>query len=218
MGPDPRSSAASPLLAPFHADPRPTLVAGSTWTSDEDVLMPALEAVREQVPEVRLILAPHEPDRAHVRRVCRRLAEGRWSAATLSEVEESGSVHGVDAVVVDGVGALASLYTIGRIAYVGGGFHGAGLHSVLEPAAARLPVLFGPRHYSSRAAADLMAADAARSVRDSDALAKALLMWLTDDGMHDHAAERAFGYIQAHLGAAGRTAAVLLELLRSPSV
>ena len=208
---------AAPFLAPFRADPRPTLVAGSTWTSDEDVLIPALGVARQRVPGVRLILAPHEPDRGHVRVMCRRLALEGWSTATLSAVRESGSVHGVDAVVVDRVGALADLYTIGRIAYVGGGFHGAGLHSVLEPAAARLPVLFGPRHHSVRAAADLMAAGAARSVEGRDVLAEAVLSWLTDDDLRDHAAECAFGYIHCHLGAASRTAAVLSELLRSTS-
>jgi len=208
---------ASPFLAPFLADPRPTLVAGSTWTSDEDVLIPVLEVVREQVPDLRLILAPHEPDAGHVNVMCRRLATDGWSTATLSGVEESGSVHGVDAVVVDRVGVLPDLYTIGRIAYVGGGFHGSGLHSVLEPAAAGLPVLFGPRHQSVKAAADLLASGAARSVEGRDLLAEALLTWLTDDGQRDHAAARAFGYIQAHLGAASRTAAVLSELLRPTS-
>ena len=207
---------AAPFLAPFRADPRPTVVAGSTWTSDEDVLIPALGVARQRVPGLRLILAPHEPDQGQVRGMCRRLAADRWSTATLSAVRASGSVHSVDAVVVDSVGALADLYTIGRIAYVGGGFHGAGLHSVLEPAAARLPVLFGPRHHSSRAAAELMAAGAARSVGSRDTLAAALLTWLTDDGLRDHAADCAFGYIHAHLGAAARTAAVLLEILRSP--
>ena len=159
--------------------------------------------------------SPHEPDPDHVAVLSRRLAADGWSAATLSSVEESGSAHGVDAVVVDRVGALADLYTIGQIAYVGGGFHAAGLHSVLEPAAARLPVLFGPRHHSSRAAADLMVVDAARSVVGRDALAEALVAWLTDDGAHDYAARRAFGYVQRHMGAAGRTADVLSELLRS---
>ena len=208
---------AAPFLAPFHAEARPTVVAGSTWTSDEDVLIPALEIVRERVPDLRLVLAPHEPNQGHVRVLCRRLEADGWSTATLSGVEESGSVHGVDAVVVDRVGALADLYTIGRVAYVGGGFHAAGLHSVLEPAAARLPVLFGPRHHGSRAAADLMAADAARSVVSRDTLVEALLTWLTDAGPREHAAECAFGYIQGHLGAASRTAAVLSELLQPPS-
>ncbi len=208
---------AAPCLAPFRADPRPSVVAGSTWRSDEDVLIPALQVARQRVPGLRLILAPHEPDWGHVRVICQSLAVDGWSTATLSAVRESGSVHGVDAVVVDRVGALADLYTIGRIAYVGGGFHGAGLHSVLEPAAARLPVLFGPRHHGSRAAADLIVAGAARSVEGRDTLGEALLTWLTDDGLRDRAAECAFGYIQDHLGAASRTAAVLHELLRSPS-
>jgi len=215
-----RARAADPtslFLAPFLADPRPTVVAGSTWTSDEDVLIPALEVVRDQVPDVRLILVPHEPDAGHVAVLSRRLAAAGWSTATLSGVEQSQSVRSVDAVVVDRVGVLADLYTIGRIAYVGGGFHGAGLHSVLEPAAARLPVLFGPRHHSVRVGADLMAAGAAISVEGQNALAEALLTWLTEGDRREQAADRAFGYIQAHLGAANRTAAVLSELLRSTS-
>jgi 3-deoxy-D-manno-octulosonic-acid transferase len=205
----------TPLLAPFLADPRPTVVAGSIWTSDEDVLIPALEVVREQVPDVRLILAPHEPDAGHVVVLSQRLVTAGWSTATLSDVEQSGSVRSVDAVVVDRLGPLADLYTIGRIAYVGGGFHGAGLHSVLEPAAARLPVLFGPRHHSVRAGADLTAVGAARSVEGQDALAEAMLTWLTQDGLREQAAERAFAYIEGHLGAASRTATVLSDLLRS---
>ena len=211
------ADSAARFLAPFHADARPTVVAGSTWTSDEDVLIPALEIVRRRVPDMRLILAPHEPSPDHVRALCRRLTADGWSTSTLSSVEESASARSVDAVVVDRVGVLADLYTVGRVAYVGGGFHGAGLHSVLEPAAARLPVLFGPRHHGSRAAVDLIGADAARSVVGRDALAEGLLAWLTEDGPREHAAQCAFGYIQRHEGAANRTAAVLFELLRSPS-
>jgi len=41
--------------------------------------------------------------------------------------------------------------------YTGGGFHDAGLHSVLEPAAFGAPVLFGPRHAMSRDAGLLIA-------------------------------------------------------------
>jgi 3-deoxy-D-manno-octulosonic-acid transferase len=207
----------APFLAPFLADARPTLVAGSTWSADEDVLLPALLGVREQVPDLRLILAPHEPKTGHVNVTCRRLAVDGWSTATLSDIELSGSVEGVDAVVVDRVGALTELYTVGRVAYVGGGFHGAGLHSVLEPAAARLPILFGPRHHSASAAADLIAAGGARSIEGRNVMAEALLTWLTDDAKRDHAAQEAFGYIQAHLGAASRTAAALLKVLPSPS-
>jgi 3-deoxy-D-manno-octulosonic-acid transferase len=55
----------SPLLAPL-ASARPTLVAGSTWPADEAVLLPAWLALREQVPDARLIIAPHEPTPEHL--------------------------------------------------------------------------------------------------------------------------------------------------------
>src|SRR4029079_10548119 len=53
-------------------------------------------------------------------------------------------------LVVDRVGVLATLYGAGTMAYVGGGFGRAGLHSVLEPAAWGVPVAFGPNWQDSR--------------------------------------------------------------------
>ncbi len=47
-------------------------------------------------------------------------------------------------VVVDAVGILADLYALGTLAYVGGGFGTAGIHSLLEPASFAIPVLAGP--------------------------------------------------------------------------
>ena len=64
-------------------------------------------------------------------------------------------------LLVDRVGVLAALYGAGSMAYVGGGFGRAGLHSVLEPAAWGVPVGFGPRWRESRDAGLLLAAEAA---------------------------------------------------------
>jgi 3-deoxy-D-manno-octulosonic-acid transferase len=145
-----------------------------------------------------------------------RLAEGGWHAASLKDVEAAGSAGDVDAVVVDRVGVLAHLYTVGTVAYVGGGFHDAGLHSVLEPAAARLPVVFGPKYQNARAAADLIECEGAREAADAGALADTLSGWLERDEVRDYAAGQAFGYIQRHLGAADRSAALLVGLLEWP--
>jgi 3-deoxy-D-manno-octulosonic-acid transferase len=202
----------APFLRAFHEVPRPTVVAGSTWESDLEVLLPALLDTKGRIPGLRIVLAPHEPDAPHVRDVVETLRVSGWRSATLTQVEREGATD-VDAVVVDRVGALAHLYTVGQVAYVGGGFHDAGLHSVLEPAAARLPVAFGPRHRNARAAADLLAGGGARQVDDAEGLAEALVAWLGDDRARDYVGRRAFGYIDAHLGAAGRTAALLDDLL-----
>ena len=56
---------------------------------------------------------------------------------------------------------LAELYAAADVAFVGGGFHAAGLHSVLEPAAFGVPVAFGPRHANSRDAELLLSAGGA---------------------------------------------------------
>ena len=204
---------AAPWMAPFFRDPRPTVVAGSTWPADDAHLLPALLRVRAQLPDVRAVLAPHEPGVAHVEALLGRLAADGWTARTLARVEQEGTVEGVDVVVVDRVGVLAQLYAVGRVAYVGGGFHDQGLHSVLEPAASRLPVLFGPRHANARAAGDLVSCGGARETADTQALTRALGEWLSPGEAHDYAAQRAFGYIDAHLGAAERTAVLLDDLM-----
>jgi 3-deoxy-D-manno-octulosonic-acid transferase len=204
----------APYLAPFHEEPRPTVVAGSTWPEDEAVLIPALAEVREAVPDVRVIIAPHEPDAETVGGLLSRLQGLGWKSRPLSAVESRGSPGDAAAVVVDRVGVLAHMYTVGQVAYVGGGFGTSGLHSVLEPAAARVPVTFGPRHERAPAAAGLMAAGGARSIRDAGSLAAILAEWLRDATAQQDAGARAFAYIDFHSGAADRTAALLDPLLR----
>ncbi|MFV1986527.1 MAG: 3-deoxy-D-manno-octulosonic acid transferase [Gemmatimonadota bacterium] len=134
------------------------LIAGSTWEVDETALLDALEALPASAGGRfgwQLVIAPHEPSESHVERLieeCRRRSHpvARWTdRAGLTDLPP----HGV--VVFDEMGTLADLYTCGDVAYVGGGLGGAGLHNVLEPAAAGLPVVFGSRH-DRRDAAELL--------------------------------------------------------------
>lgn len=208
-----RVDPAAPWITPFRADPAPTLVAGSTWSPDEAVLLPAIARVRAQLPELRAIVAPHEPDERTVADLRARLDSDGWSVSTLGEVERAGSARGANAVVVDRVGVLADLYTVAGAAYVGGGFHSAGLHSVLEPAAAGVPVAFGPSHGGQPAADDLMGRGAGRVVRGVPDLAEALLEWLSRRNARERARASALSYIEAHRGAADRTARLLRDLL-----
>jgi 3-deoxy-D-manno-octulosonic-acid transferase len=205
---------AAPYLAPFHEEPRPTLVAGSTWPEDEAVLLPALAAVRRAVPDVRVIFAPHEPTPDDVGGLLMRLQGLGWKSRPLSAVESRGSPGDAAAVVVDRVGVLAHLYTVADAAYVGGGFGARGLHSVLEPAAARVPVAFGPRHERAPAAAGLLAAGGAQVAGSADSLAAILSEWLGDAAKQKDTGNRAFAYIDSHRGAARHTATLLEPLLK----
>jgi 3-deoxy-D-manno-octulosonic-acid transferase len=198
-----------PLLVPLRDD-RPTFVAGSTWPADERVLLPAWERVRTRVPGARLILAPHEPTASHVEPL------ERWATGAGLRVRRSsdlGDGQPWDVLLVDRTGLLGELYALAQAAYVGGGFHAAGLHSVLEPAAFGAPVLFGPRHQASRDARLLLATGGARVVEDADSLAQIAGDWLADRATASQAGNAARSLVRDGLGAAERSTRLVERLL-----
>jgi len=115
--------------------------------------------------------------------------------------------------VVDVVGLLAEIYTTASLAYVGGGFHGKGLHSVIEPAAAGVPVLFGPRWQGSRDARLLLDAGGAAAARDRAELSAALSLWLQDETARATAAAAARAVVEHGRGAADRSLQLVLDLV-----
>ena len=199
----------SPLLAPL-VSARPTLVAGSTWPADERELLPAITAVRALHPELRVIVAPHEPTSDHLSPVERWASEARIRCARL----DTPAAATADVVLVDRVGVLGELYALADIAFVGGAFHGAGIHSVLEPAAYGAPVLFGPRHANSREAGQLIGAGGAAAAPDREALTAILQRWLDDPEMRRAAGDAARGFVSGNLGATARSVALIESLLR----
>jgi len=213
----------APHMRVFNDERGPILVTGSTWPSDEEVLLPALAQVRAAVPDLRIIYAPHEPEGYDFALFGRRLAADGWTPGLLGEVEEAKrvdkaervpevrGVDGVDAILVDRVGVLADLYGLASVAYVGGGFHGDGLHSVVEPAAVGVPVLFGPRHQGSVHATRLLAAGGARAVADADDLTGTLREWFEVPRKKEEHGQLALDYIENQQGAAERTADLITQ-------
>jgi len=203
-----------PLLA-FGAG-RATLVAGSTWPPDEQVLLEAFASILERHPTARLIVVPHEPTTDHLAALDRRAAALRLPAP----VRLSAATGAVPLLAVDRVGALATLYGAGTMAYVGGGFGRAGLHSVLEPAAWGVPVCFGPRWGESRDAELLLEGDGGAALPPGDPAAVTALVemwekWLTDETYRAAKGARAAAIVKAGLGAARRSAEMLAELISS---
>ncbi len=193
-----------------------TMVAGSTWPEDEAVLLRAFVGVRGAHPDARLILVPHEPGEGHLRSIER-------TAATMGlplPVRLSATQAAMPLLLVDRIGILASLYGAGSMAYVGGGFGRAGLHSVLEPAAWGIPVAFGPHWSNSRDAALLLAdkggiAMPARESNPVGALERQWCEWIVDDAGRRAQGQRARSVVQRGLGAAERSAVMLVELISS---
>jgi 3-deoxy-D-manno-octulosonic-acid transferase len=194
----------------------PTMVAGSTWPGDEAVLLAAFARVRALWPQARLILVPHEPTEAHLAGV----AGAARRAGLPAPVRLSAATGPVPILLADRIGVLATLYGAGTMAYVGGGFGRAGLHSVLEPAAWGVPVAFGPRWRESRDAALLIQADAAVGLGAFGRAAVEELClvwrdWMGQEARRSAQGARARGLVEAGVGAARRSAEMLSAAVTS---
>jgi 3-deoxy-D-manno-octulosonic-acid transferase len=175
-----------------------TLVAGSTWGRDETVLLEAYAIVRRQHPAARLVIVPHEPTGDHLDTVDRNAAQHGLP----KPVRLASATGGEDFVLVDRVGVLARLYGVGEIAYVGGGFGRAGLHSVLEPAAWGVPVIFGPSWRSSREAGLLLQSGGGVSLPSAGQLAETWLRWITSPDARSSVGNAALQVVRSGLGGA----------------
>lgn len=188
----------------------PTLIAGSTWPPDEERLLPALARLLHEIATLRVVLVPHEPTPAHVEPL------RRWAAQTgLRTRVASEAATGVDdarVIVVDVVGVLAEAYRFADVAYVGGAFT-TGVHSVIEPAIAGVPVVFGPRHDNSFEALQLVERGAARAIRTADDAHAALGNWLRDETARAQAGRAARAYVESQLGATEKCMAALTQYL-----
>ena len=112
-------------------------------------------------------------------------------------------------------GVLGDVYAVADVAYVGGAFHSAGLHSVIEPAAFGAPVIFGPRFAGSRDAVRLVEAGGGFAASSASEIAMRMLALLSEPAARATAGARARAVLESGLGAADRSADLVEGLLQT---
>jgi 3-deoxy-D-manno-octulosonic-acid transferase len=188
---------------------RPTLVAGSSWPTDEEHLLPAWIRIRDKIPDARLVIAPHEITSVHLSAV---ETWAKSQSVRLARVEAPAAAD-ADVILVDRYGILGDLYALADVSFVGGGFHAPGIHSVLEPAAFGSPVLFGPRSERSREASRLIEAGGGASIKGEADLSIRLADWLGSPASRDLAGASARRFVENGRGAAERSYELITALL-----
>ncbi len=192
----------------------PTMVAGSTWPADERVVLDAFARLHVHRPDARLILVPHEPTDSHLAPIER--AAARLGLPAPVRLSRAGDTP-VPFLLVDRVGVLAALYAGAKMAFVGGGFGRAGLHSVLEPAACGVPVVFGPNWRDSRDAGLLLSAGGAEALsafgtEESGETLHALWHgWMEDETRRLSQGQKARAVVEQGRGAAEASATLIEE-------
>ena len=169
------------------------IIGGSTWKEDEDLF---IRYINESESNQKFVIAPHEVNKQSIERITSALTKPYSLYSTTDNEGRSRS----KVLIIDGYGYLLSVYRYGLFAYVGGGFT-TGIHSILEPAAFGLPVIFGPNYQKFQEAHDLLKLGAANSVPDYDELAFIMNEYQTNNEMLATASAIASSYVNKNRGA-----------------
>lgn len=181
-----------PVIEKFVKDTAHTLVMGSSWEPDEDIIIPYFNTH----PEMKLIIAPHEFNETRLAAMMERI---KRPVARYTQIEQHNPSE-LDCIIIDCFGILSSLYRYGDIAYVGGGF-GSGIHNVPEAAVYGIPVLFGPRHEKFKEAMELKACGGAFAISNAKQCNAVLDNLLNDKEALKKAGNAASNYITTNTGA-----------------
>ncbi|MCG3126785.1 MAG: 3-deoxy-D-manno-octulosonic acid transferase [Phycisphaerae bacterium] len=194
---------------------RPLLVAGSTGTDEEALVLDAFDALRRAHPDVQLAIVPRKPERFdEVARliasrgfVCLRRSSG---TPVMPAVPEPGK----HVFLGDTMGELRKFYGLASVVFVGRTLVPMGGSDVMEVAGLGKPLLVGPHTENfAEAVALLSEAGACICVSDAASLARAAGELLADAERRRRMGEAGRAAIVSRQGATQRTVDRLLEFL-----
>ena len=178
-----------------------TIIAGSTWPEDEEVLKQSMDALND--PSLKLIMAPHEISEKHISS----LTELLPGSIRYSQLDSNAASN---VLIIDNIGLLSRLYKYATITYIGGGF-GKGIHNTLEAAVYAKPVIFGPVFHKFKEAADLIKKGGAFTISSADDSIKIISQLLTDDKKQIESGRSSGEYVYSNRGATNRIIQFLKE-------
>lgn len=184
-------------------------VMGSSWESDEDVLLPALFRLMKRHQELILIIVPHEPTINHLEKlehqIKRDLGSIRFSYLNNYKNQR--------VILIDSIGILLSLYYYADIVFVGGGFK-QGVHNVLEPAVYGLPVLFGPKIQNSQESLALIEEGGGRVIYNTRDAYKIIKQLISDKTYREKLGKISSDYVKSHIGATEKIYKEIISVIK----
>ena len=200
------------VLRYFRVPPsRPVIVAGSTMKGEETAVLRAFRRVRVTAPNTLLVIAPRHPERfGEVEQLVR--SEG-WKTARRSDLAIDSEPR-VDAIVLDTIGELATVYQIATVVFVGGSLVGTGGHNVLEPAVFGKPIVFGPHMENFAEIADAFVTNGAGvQLAGEPQLDETFISLISDPVRRARLGAAARALVEANRGAKEKSVTVLADLL-----
>ncbi|AZA91255.1 3-deoxy-D-manno-octulosonic acid transferase [Chryseobacterium nakagawai] len=157
------------------------VVFGSSWQAEEKMT----EMISRKNNTIKILIAPHDLKRVgHLKNIFP-------DALLYSEIKDSKTlIFNSQILIIDCIGLLSKLYSYADIAVVGGGFHDAGLHNILEAATFGVPVIFGNHYKKNPEADELISKNGGKSFADESTAAE-FVLFLANEGHEEELASMA---------------------------
>ncbi len=179
------------------------LIAGSTHSGEEEILIPLFKNLKKESLHLMLILAPRHLDRLEeIERILKKESVV-WARKTRLSGGEGKDRP--DVVLLDTMGELMNLYSLGTLVYIGGSLVPVGGHNPLEPLFFKKCVLFGPHMFHFlEVSSHLIKAGGAIQVEGKEALGFHMKRLLADEEARNEIGEKGYQFLQNHRGATDR--------------
>lgn len=177
-----------PIVNAF-ANKEKTLVVGSSWAQDEELICQWINSHKEY----KMIIAPHHVEENRIKEIESRLTR---KSIRYTDCQSEKDVEEADILIINTIGLLSSIYQYGAVAYIGGGF-GVGIHNTLEAAVWGIPVVFGPNYHKFKEAKELIACKGGFSISRYEELEKAMRQAFSEPIYGKNAAD----YVKSKVGA-----------------
>ena len=171
-----------------------TIVAGSSWPKDENLLV---DFINSNTLNVKFIIAPHNIKEEQIQN----LKNSITKKTVLFSEKEGQNLVDFDVFIIDTIGILTKIYSYADIAYVGGGFGNPGVHNLLEPATFGIPILIGPNYSHFAEAIALVNMEACVVVSNQKELNEALENLIHNDDIRQEKGHMCSTFVQMNKGA-----------------
>jgi 3-deoxy-D-manno-octulosonic-acid transferase len=189
------------------------LLGASTHRGEEEIILDAFKPLKQDHPDLKLILAPRHPERFHE---VEEILKQRGSNFIRRSALTAGARHAVplqksyDVILLDTIGELSRVFSKVAVAFIGGSLVPLGGHNILEPAYWAKPVIFGPYMDNFPFAEEFLEQEAAIRVRDAREIGMTVRDLLDKSEIARQMGQRAKAMVEKNTGAVHKA----IELVR----
>lgn len=199
------------IINKFKEDSFFYLVAGSTHEGEEKILLNIYKKLKNNYPNLRLILAPRNLNR--IEEIIKLAKKNKFSYFKRSDYRKDSNLN-KDLFIIDTMGELKDFYSLSYISFIGGTLINKGGHNPLEAALQKNLVLFGPNYFNIKDSASfLLDNDVAYVVKSEKELLEKMRFLINNWDVTKETAKKAEKIVKGQKGSIEKTKNIILDFL-----